>query len=80
MLFWSGIFAAVTLENKDNKKYKLFIENEKKSAIHTSIEPLTKTIACSQSCKIVIKSNKNKIKVENGDVIIIKDGKLIKKK
>ena len=74
-----SVFAAVTLINKDAKSYKLFIENEKQSAIHTSIEANTTTMACNKGCKIVIKKNKNTIKANDGDTIIIKDGKLSKK-
>lgn len=77
-LFSYSLFSSVTLINKDAKKYKLFIETEKKSAIHTSIEPNTKTIACTNDCKIVLKYNKNKIKAKDGETIIIKDGKLKK--
>lgn len=80
LLFLSlSLFASVTLVNKDAKSYKLFIENEKQSAIHTSIEAKTTTMACNKGCKIVIKKNKNTIKAKNGETIIIKDGKLSKK-
>ena len=81
LLFLSlSLFASVTLVNKDAKTYKLFIENEKQSAVHTSIDAKTTTMACNKACKIVIKNNKNKIKANDGDTIIIKDGKLSKKK
>ena len=80
LLFLSlSLFASVTLINKDAKSYKLFIENEKQSAVHTSIEAKTTTMACNKGCKIIIKNNKNKIKAQDGDIIIIKDGKLSKK-
>ena len=80
LLFLSfSLFASVTLINKDAKSYKLFIENEKQSAIHTSIEANTTTMACNKACKIIIKKNKNKINAKDGETIIIKDGKFSKK-
>ena len=78
-LFSFALFSDVTLINKDNKSYKLFIENEKQSAFHTSIGENTTTMACKKACKIVIKKNKNTILAKDGETILIKDGKLLKK-
>ena len=73
------MFSAVTLINKDSKSYKLFIENEKQSAFHTSISENATRMACEKGCKIIIKKNKNSIVAKDGETILIKDGKLLKK-
>ena len=78
-LFTFSLFSAVTLINKDKQSYKLFIENEKQSAFHTSISENATRMACQKACKIIIKENKNKIQAKDGETILIKDGKLSKK-
>jgi hypothetical protein len=79
LLFSVSLFGAVTLINKDAASYKLFIENDKQSAVHTSIGANTTTMACNKGCKIVIKSNKKSIKAKDGETIIIKNGNFSKK-
>jgi len=73
-----SIFSDVTIINKDDISYKLFIEKEN-SAEHTAIGAKTKAVASQSDCKILIKKNKNFIKAVDEDIILIKDGKLSKK-
>lgn len=78
LLITVPLLSAVTLSNKDGKKYNLYVDHGS-SATHTSLNGNTTTTVCSQKCTIKIKGNGASIKASDGDQIVIQKGVLKKK-
>jgi hypothetical protein len=83
VVWLSPVFAAsatsIRLQNKDPQTWKLYVKHHG-SAVHSTIGPRTVTNICSKPCTIQVKDTGASISANPGDLIIIKGGRLSKKR